>query len=415
MEPEGHAAFGKAAPKRTLAQQQLDSKKTGAKAQIATGGVLAAHGAASAPVLRVGRKKHTQMVAASHKQEEGRYQAELTQAVKEGKVNQHSTLRVLKTPSGRFINAGGTHRHLAREALGMESKNVSVANLAFEPRNSLYARRANSKRIKGLQQGAKQGAAGNFTPVSPHAREANKHIAAMSDLADDHAWAGYKANGGRTMASMAGKAHKAGLIGAGIIAGTGALTAAAGARKLHNLNQKKVSKAMDGHLAFGAISKRDFSTKQREKLAAKGDALPDGSFPIKNKSDLKNAERLESRSKHPAEVEAYIAEKKKELSKGLSGHDAFAEDISKAGLLGELGAAAKVPTMAGKVANMGRVAEDAGKGLMKRPSMGANLAGSGVGRMGRFARMNPAKVSTGLKIGAGVGGAGATGYELGKH
>jgi hypothetical protein len=33
----------------------------------------------------------------------------------------------------------------------------------------------------------------------------------------------------------------------------------------------------------------EFTQSQRERLAKKGHALPDGSFPIRNKSDLKNA------------------------------------------------------------------------------------------------------------------------------
>lgn len=70
--------------------------------------------------------------------------------------------------------------------------------------------------------------------------------------------------------------------------------------------------------AFGVehyteIEKRFFSEKSREKAAKKGDALPDGSFPIKNRKDLKNAERLVGRSKHPAAAEALIERKEKEF------------------------------------------------------------------------------------------------------
>ena len=36
---------------------------------------------------------------------------------------------------------------------------------------------------------------------------------------------------------------------------------------------------------------KDFSTKQRDKLASKGDALPDGSYPIASKRDLANARK----------------------------------------------------------------------------------------------------------------------------
>ena len=36
-------------------------------------------------------------------------------------------------------------------------------------------------------------------------------------------------------------------------------------------------------------AKRMYSASDRRKLADSGDALPDGSFPIKNVEDLKNA------------------------------------------------------------------------------------------------------------------------------
>lgn len=37
------------------------------------------------------------------------------------------------------------------------------------------------------------------------------------------------------------------------------------------------------------ISEKEFSTEKREKLAKKGFALPDGSYPIETVDDLKNA------------------------------------------------------------------------------------------------------------------------------
>lgn len=112
-------------------------------------------------------------------------------------------------------------------------------------------------------------------------------------------------------------------------------------------------KSLSGHDAFwGEVVKRDFSVKSRKKLAAKGDALPDGSFPIKSKKDLANAERLEGKSKHPAEVAAFIEAKKKELSKAMNGHDAFwGEEISK-GILGDIGGAVKGLDAVGAVKNI---------------------------------------------------------------
>lgn len=41
---------------------------------------------------------------------------------------------------------------------------------------------------------------------------------------------------------------------------------------------------------FGEIlSKADFSAQQRRRMAASGAAMPDGSFPIRNRADLQNA------------------------------------------------------------------------------------------------------------------------------
>lgn len=41
----------------------------------------------------------------------------------------------------------------------------------------------------------------------------------------------------------------------------------------------------------------DFSAEQRKNLAQKGDALPGGRFPIRNRSDLENAIRAVGRAK----------------------------------------------------------------------------------------------------------------------
>lgn len=58
---------------------------------------------------------------------------------------------------------------------------------------------------------------------------------------------------------------------------------------------------------------RDVSTKEREKLAEKKKALPDGGFPIANAGDLKNAIRAIGRAKDPAAAKAHIKRRAKEL------------------------------------------------------------------------------------------------------
>ena len=69
--------------------------------------------------------------------------------------------------------------------------------------------------------------------------------------------------------------------------------------------------------------KREFSAEQRRSAADSGAALPDGSFPIHNKSDLHNAMQAIGRAKDPARAKAHIKRRAKAL--GLSDEltDAF--------------------------------------------------------------------------------------------
>lgn len=61
---------------------------------------------------------------------------------------------------------------------------------------------------------------------------------------------------------------------------------------------------------------RTFSAKERKKHAASGAAMSDGSFPIKNAGDLRNAIRLAGNAKDPAAAKAHIKKRAKAL--GLS-------------------------------------------------------------------------------------------------
>lgn len=58
---------------------------------------------------------------------------------------------------------------------------------------------------------------------------------------------------------------------------------------------------------------RDFSTKQRKKLAKSGAAMPDGSFPIKNAEDLKNAIHLVGKAKNPEAAKRHIISRARAL------------------------------------------------------------------------------------------------------
>ncbi len=59
--------------------------------------------------------------------------------------------------------------------------------------------------------------------------------------------------------------------------------------------------------------KRDFTAQQRQDAAASGAALPDGSFPIKNRGDLENAIHAIGRAKDPAKAKAHIIARAKAL------------------------------------------------------------------------------------------------------
>lgn len=62
-----------------------------------------------------------------------------------------------------------------------------------------------------------------------------------------------------------------------------------------------------------AVAKREFDEKQRQEAADSGAAMPDGSFPIKNIGDLKNAIKLAGNAKDPAKAKAHIRARAKAL------------------------------------------------------------------------------------------------------
>lgn len=62
-----------------------------------------------------------------------------------------------------------------------------------------------------------------------------------------------------------------------------------------------------------AVAKREFDAKERENAASSGDALPDGSYPIKNVQDLKNAIQAIGRAKDPGKAKAHIKTRAKAL------------------------------------------------------------------------------------------------------
>ena len=60
---------------------------------------------------------------------------------------------------------------------------------------------------------------------------------------------------------------------------------------------------------------REFDTEMREKMAKSGMAMDDGSYPIENEGDLKNAIQAFGRAKNPAAVKAHIKKRAKALGK----------------------------------------------------------------------------------------------------
>lgn len=61
------------------------------------------------------------------------------------------------------------------------------------------------------------------------------------------------------------------------------------------------------------VTKREFTPQQRETSAEHGHAMPDGSYPIENKSDLLNAIQAFGRAKDKGAVKAHIKRRAKEL------------------------------------------------------------------------------------------------------
>jgi hypothetical protein len=58
----------------------------------------------------------------------------------------------------------------------------------------------------------------------------------------------------------------------------------------------------------------DLDTQERRKLAEEGKALPDGSFPIRNRDDLQDAIQSYGRAKDRDEAKRWINRRAKELN-----------------------------------------------------------------------------------------------------
>jgi len=75
------------------------------------------------------------------------------------------------------------------------------------------------------------------------------------------------------------------------------------------------------------MQKADFSSDQRRRLASQGQALPDGSFPIRNKSDLSNAISAYGRASDKGRAKSWITRRARAL--GATGMLPDAWNVSK--------------------------------------------------------------------------------------
>ena len=71
----------------------------------------------------------------------------------------------------------------------------------------------------------------------------------------------------------------------------------------------------DGKADEPEVEKREFTDAQREEMASAGQALPDGSYPIKTVKDLKNAIQAYGRAKDKGKVKDHIIARAKAMGK----------------------------------------------------------------------------------------------------
>lgn len=71
----------------------------------------------------------------------------------------------------------------------------------------------------------------------------------------------------------------------------------------------------------------EFTEDQRKKLAENEQAMPDGSYPIRNRQDLKNAIQAYGRSKNKQKTKAWIKKRARELKAEDLLPDEWTEEI----------------------------------------------------------------------------------------
>jgi hypothetical protein len=71
----------------------------------------------------------------------------------------------------------------------------------------------------------------------------------------------------------------------------------------------------DAEIVLWKMDKREVGTSERDRLASRGAAMPDGGYPIANVSDLKNAIQAIGRAKNPAAVKRHIVKRARALGR----------------------------------------------------------------------------------------------------
>lgn len=77
----------------------------------------------------------------------------------------------------------------------------------------------------------------------------------------------------------------------------------------------KAADADDTEVTEPEVEKKEYTQAERELAGDRGEALPDGSYPIKTVGDLKNAIQAIGRAKDPAKVKAHIKTRAKALGR----------------------------------------------------------------------------------------------------
>lgn len=83
-------------------------------------------------------------------------------------------------------------------------------------------------------------------------------------------------------------------------------------RKGGQMTNDDVKKRLD---EIDVLLKRDVSNTERQNLADRGQAMPDGSYPIANVADLKNAIQAFGRAKDKDKVKRHIIRRARALGR----------------------------------------------------------------------------------------------------